>query len=282
MDTTVTNATMGIIPVKYNNDEITVLGRDLHAALEIKSHYRDWIKNMIAYGFEEGVDYVKFYETPENNENGEMVESRRLNFSGTEVNEVDSKFDVKTNHQLKLDMAKEIAMIQRSEAGRKVRKYFIEVEKRYKQQAKSFGEIPMSHSSRNLALIDAGQQAITLNQYFGVRIEIARVHAINQVEKTFDVDLADIKKLLPPVDDVPVTYNPTQLAAKLTNTTGTKYTARKINMMLAELGYQYKNNGEWVLTADGKRYGTSYPYERNGHSGFQILWNEEILTHFTD
>lgn len=35
------------------------------------------------------------------------------------------------NHQLTLDMAKEICMIQRSEKGKQCRQYFIEVEKRY-------------------------------------------------------------------------------------------------------------------------------------------------------
>lgn len=31
-----------LIPVNYNNEEITVLGRDLHAALEVKTPYTMW------------------------------------------------------------------------------------------------------------------------------------------------------------------------------------------------------------------------------------------------
>jgi anti-repressor protein len=37
-------------------------------------------------------------------------------------------------HVIKLDMAKEIAMIQRSEKGKQARTYFIDVEKKFKQQ----------------------------------------------------------------------------------------------------------------------------------------------------
>jgi phage anti-repressor protein len=59
---------------------------------------------MISYGFEENVDYV-----------GCM-------FSCTLA-----KQELK-DHQLTLDMAKEIAMLQRSEKGKQARKYFIECE----------------------------------------------------------------------------------------------------------------------------------------------------------
>ena len=35
-----------------------VSGRELHEVLGIKSRFNDWIKNMIAYGFVEEVDYT--------------------------------------------------------------------------------------------------------------------------------------------------------------------------------------------------------------------------------
>lgn len=97
--------TKGLINVSTNDKgEVVVSGRDLHKGLEVKTDYRHWIKRMIDYGFIEGVDFRSF-----------LTES-----TGGRPQE---------NHILKLDMAKEIAMIQRSDKGREIRKYFIQVEK---------------------------------------------------------------------------------------------------------------------------------------------------------
>lgn len=86
-----------------NPDRPTVLGRDLHDALEVKSKYADWFKNMCAYGFTENADYTTFSK---NLENG----GRTL------------------DHYLTIPMAKEICMLQRTEKGKECRQYFIKVE----------------------------------------------------------------------------------------------------------------------------------------------------------
>ena len=278
--TTISNATMGLIPVSYNNEEITVLGRDLHAALKVGTDYRHWIKRMIEYGFEDGIDYVQFFENDLGGTNLVAVEKDRQGNIGENLIPQN-----KTNHQMKLDMAKEIAMIQRSEAGRKVRKYFIEVEKKYRSekiQSKAVDLHIPEYDARARALMSAGNCAVILNSMLGVDLGIARAHSINQAEKDFGVNLAEVKKLLPASENVVVGCNPTQLAKKLTEKTGTKYSARKINNLLLNMGYQRKENEEWVLTEAGKQYGGAYPYERNGHTGFQILWNEEILDYLMD
>lgn len=46
-----------LIKVNYENDQPTVLGRDLHEALEVKTRYNDWFVRMREYGFTEGVDF---------------------------------------------------------------------------------------------------------------------------------------------------------------------------------------------------------------------------------
>ena len=64
---------------------------------------------MLKYGFEENVDYIVF----------------------TEFGEKGGR--PKKEYVLKIDMAKEIAMIQRNEKGKQVRRYFIECERKLKE-----------------------------------------------------------------------------------------------------------------------------------------------------
>lgn len=87
-----------------------VSGRELHEVLGIKSRFNDWIRNMVAYGFVEDMDYTKF-----------LVQCVRGQ----------NQYD----YILTLEMAKHIAMLQRSEIGMTVRKYFIECEKKLKEQS---------------------------------------------------------------------------------------------------------------------------------------------------
>ncbi len=102
-----------IITVNYDNERPTVSGRDLHEKLEIKTAYKDWFPRMCEYGFAEGVDF--------NPLNFEQV---RLE-GGREVKRA------MTDHQLTIDMAKQICMIQRTDAGRRYREYFLEVERKW-------------------------------------------------------------------------------------------------------------------------------------------------------
>lgn len=74
-----------LLTINYDNEQPTVLSRDLHEALEVKSKYADWFKNMCSYGFEEGSDFITF--------------SKNLEKGGrTKV------------HQLTIPMAKEILL----------------------------------------------------------------------------------------------------------------------------------------------------------------------------
>ncbi|EOS7838107.1 antA/AntB antirepressor family protein [Enterococcus hirae] len=101
-----------LIKVTTNeNNEQLVRGRELHEFLEVKDNYTDWFKRMITYGFDENVDFIGL------SEKSDKLGGRP-----------------RIDHAMKLDMAKEISMIQRTEKGKQARQYFIEVEKEYKQQ----------------------------------------------------------------------------------------------------------------------------------------------------
>lgn len=90
------------------NGEIAISGRELHQALEVKTPYKKWFERMSDYGFEENIDYA-------------VTDIFVHNPLGGRQNQ--------TDHALTLDTAKEIAMIQRSEPGKRARQYFIQVEK---------------------------------------------------------------------------------------------------------------------------------------------------------
>lgn len=98
-----------IIPV-YDTDtgEKVVLGRELHERLKIKTAYKDWFPRMCEYGFVNGKDY------------GSFLSNRSDGLAGKP----------RTNHIITLDMAKHIAMIQRTPEGMEIRQKLIDLEKK--------------------------------------------------------------------------------------------------------------------------------------------------------
>lgn len=90
--------------IKWNENN-AIKATDLHKWLGVKTRFNMWINRMLSRDFEKGFDYVEQIETT----------------GGRPI----------TNYILTLDTAKEISMMTRSETGRQVRKYFIEIEKKY-------------------------------------------------------------------------------------------------------------------------------------------------------
>lgn len=98
---------------EINSQQVkTVNARELHAFLESKKKFADWVKNRIEkYGFVEGVDYIVT-----NHQTG-----KRKNVKVTD-------------YHITLDMAKELSMVERNKKGKEARQYFIECEKVAHQQ----------------------------------------------------------------------------------------------------------------------------------------------------
>lgn len=100
------------IDIKLNNDlEPMVVGRDLHKMLEVATPYDKWFPRMAEYGFMEGEDFSTFLS--------ESTGGRPA-----------------VDHLIKIDMAKELCMIQRTEKGKQARQYFIQIEKDYNSPEK--------------------------------------------------------------------------------------------------------------------------------------------------
>ncbi|WP_455475711.1 antA/AntB antirepressor family protein [Bartonella sp. B17] len=91
----------------------TVNARELHAFLEVGKDFSNWVKDRInKYEFIENQDYIVFANFGENSQGGRPSKE----------------------YHLTLDMAKELAMVERNEKGRQARRYFIECEKKLKNQ----------------------------------------------------------------------------------------------------------------------------------------------------
>ncbi|OOZ76550.1 hypothetical protein BHL35_25335 [Bacillus cereus] len=117
-----------MLPVYQNeNGEKFVNARELHDQLMSKQKFADWIKKRIEnYGFTENEDFFISL--------GKSTGGRPT-----------------TDFILTMDTAKEISMVENNEMGRAIRKYFIEVEKRFRQQqAKSPAELIYMLAQQNM------------------------------------------------------------------------------------------------------------------------------------
>ena len=124
-----------LIPIQDKDGAQAVMGRDLHAFLEVGAEYRHWFPRMVAYGFEEGKDYA-------------VKNDRVQDTLGREREAL--------NHIVSLDMAKEISMIQRTDKGKQARQYFIECERRVKS---SVPAIPQTYAEALRAAADNAERA---------------------------------------------------------------------------------------------------------------------------
>lgn len=97
-----------VLKINYDNERITLSARELHEYLEIETPFKKWFDRMCEYGFTEEIDFAEVMDKIVQNPKGGRPA---------------------TDYQITLDMAKEIAMIQRSEKGKQVRQYFIQIEK---------------------------------------------------------------------------------------------------------------------------------------------------------
>lgn len=100
------------IEINENNEQV-VSGRELHEFLEVKTRYNDWVnKRVKEYGFVENIDFV-------------LVTQKKV------TNNPKNPYTEIQDHLLKINMAKELAMIENNNKGRVIRKYFIDCENKW-------------------------------------------------------------------------------------------------------------------------------------------------------
>ena len=143
----------------------SVNARELHAKLEVRTRFNDWIRRAIdRYGFEENIDYSKL-----SNANPSI---------GVEV-------------IVTLDMAKELCMLDDSAKGRQFRKYFIECEK----QAKSTFQIPQTYPEALRLAADLSDENIKLHSVIKQKDEVILAVADLNI-RAGDISIGDFSKNL--------------------------------------------------------------------------------------
>lgn len=201
------------INIKDENGKQTVSARELHEKLEVNTQFKDWIKRMIDYGFQEGVDYCSF-----------LSEST----GGRPAME----------YFISIDMAKEICMIQRSDKGRQFRQYFIECEKRLIESNRrampqtyiEAVESLLNELKRNQALEEQGK--LLLEQKEKAEAETERIY---QVNKNFHANLYTASQI---GKKLGITAN---MVGRIANEKGLKQ-----DPIYGKLGKIQLNNGQWV------------------------------------
>jgi Phage anti-repressor protein len=150
-----------LIPTSTDEQgNILVSGRDLHEFLEVGKDFSTWFKDMTNYGFEEGKDFTPI--------SGKSNGGRP-----------------RTEYAMTLDMAKEISMIQRNDKGKQARRYFIEVEKEYKQN-----QIDVNELSPELKMFNQIFQTVAANELENKKLN----HKVDNIAEIVSLNTTDWRK----------------------------------------------------------------------------------------
>ncbi len=106
----------------------------------------------------------------------------------------------------------------------------------------------------------------------GVKAGIAMAATLTCIQENTGLVIETLRRALPAANEPTCSHNATQLG-KLAGSS-----AKATNQRLALLGLQFRNErDEWELTDAGKAWAEAMPFSRNGHSGYQILWNPAVV-----
>ncbi|OLN21454.1 phage antirepressor Ant [Domibacillus antri] len=216
--------------LQSENGDIIISGRVLHEFLEVKTPYTQWFDRMTTYGFEDNMDFV-------------LVSQK------CETNNPRNPYTTVSDHHIKLDMAKEIAMIQRSEKGKQARQYFISIEKMWNS--------PEMIMKRALEIANQKVQQLTTNNL----VLIQQVNELQPKASYYDMVLQN-KSLLS--------------VSKISKDYG--MSARKMNVVLHQLGVQFKQGDLWLLYAKYQDKGytqTSTHVIDADHSKISTKWTQK-------
>ncbi len=221
--------TEALIAVRCEGEKQLVSARELHKGLEIGTEFTDWMPRMIEYGFVENIDYTSVWFSKLKNDFAEFNGNvRSMSARGYSIDYI-----------ISLDMAKHIAMIQRSELGMKFRNYFIKCEKKMVSQEQQMLELLGS-------IYNGGQEGVAASK------QLTEI----EVKKATTPLLATIEEQKPIIDE----YNDLMGSDGLTSLDDlAKMIGVGKNKMLSEL------RAIGILREDTKKYGGKV-YRNENHN----------------
>lgn len=204
--------------VQVKNDRQLVSARDLHKGLGLKGRFSRWFKTNSEL-FTENEDFYK------------CTSSTVVNNGA--VRELD-------DYLLTIEMAKQLAMMARTEKSKLYREYFLDLERKWNS--------PEMVMHRALEFSNARIKQLKLeNKNLSIQLE----------ESNKKADYLDV--ILGTPDALAIS----QIAADY------GYGAVSFNRLLHKVGIQHRVNGQWILYRAymGKNYVTTKPFVYKDHKG---------------
>ena len=135
--------------------------------------------------------------------------------------------------------------------------------------ASSQPALPANKQDSVNALLLIGQ---AIAQVPGVKAGIAMAATLTCIQENTGLSVETLRRTLPAAQAPICSLNATQLGQRL------GMAARVMNQHLAACGLQLRNaRDEWELSERGQQWAEALPYCRQGHSGYQILWNPAVV-----
>lgn len=221
-----------LIKITEKDGQQLVSAKELHEFLGLSKHLTQWIKPYINenndYGFIENVDFTRI--------DGEVNPTNGI---------------PTIDYAITIDMAKELSMLSKTEKGKEARKYFIQCEKKLRQQP----QLPQDYLSALKALVasEEEKQRLTLEN------TLQKQHIDKLKPKAHYADVILANKSLVNITAIAKDYGMSGV---------------KMNELLHQLGVQYKQAGQWFLysqyQAEGYVSSQTIQYQGNGKTGVSM------------
>jgi phage anti-repressor protein len=256
-----------IIFKSLNEEKQTILASELYEFLELdKTHYSRWVKDNILNNpfVEQYVDVTPFM-------------AKRL------IGVVEK--DV-TEYELSIPFAKKLCMVSKSSKGEQVRNFFLDIEKRF-NKAKNLIQ-------NNLIIEQMLQSNQIIMQSIKVLLDKSSAYELSHdnINNRIDLIQEQVSTIRSEIfnterykNKVPAQSNfdlvtPTQIG----NMYNPKISAIEVNKRLQKSGLQYKVNGEWIATVEGKKYCENIPKQNHKTNKiyYMLMWQRRIFDYLIE